>query len=541
MTKKLAWMKWPKLRTAVLRVSIFLGMVVLLQGVLFAVNKYSVKTPIVGLRFAGQFVTFNSSKSVREKTEQLITKIEKNPSTIRVGDYTETISPRQLGVKYDCNKITENILRQGRQGSVWHQIVTQDKALLGQTEYKIGFTDVDEGIAKAYLEHVAAKVDKPAQNARFVFRDNGVVVESEVAGTKLNLVKSLDEIRHHNSLSTEPFEITAEPVKASIKAADIESLKPVISSAVSMPLKVQAKNAEVTLSPEQIVSLYEAKRINETTIDMSYDEAKVNSLVDGISQKINIDPKPKVVKGGSLVDSGARGTQLDVLHSKIAIVSALKLRTLPLEERQKRLKYEKTVVLPYTMVDPPTRTIPVSAPVVKNIYLTFDDGPNQTTAEILDILKKYGVHATFFITGQGALAFPDIAKRIVNEGHTIGNHSYSHPHLTLLSPTDVQSELVRARDAIFSVAGVKTRLFRPPYGAMNLTVRNIASNLGLSIMMWNIDTVDWTNPGSGVIVSRVLSKSAPGGIVVMHSTVTQTRDALPVIIEQLRAKGYTVR
>ena len=209
-----------------------------------------------------------------------------------------------------------------------------------------------------------------------------------------------------------------------------------------------------------------------------------------------------------------------------------------------------SVIVPVEKIDPPVINQVATAnplgryPATLNgknmIYLTIDDGPGGYTEQLLDILKRYNVHAIFFLIGKNALAYPQTVKRIKAEGHTIGNHSYTHSDLAAMSEASVNDELVKTQTALRSLTGVTPDLFRPPYGSLGPSVYGPVARNGLNIMMWSIDPRDWSQPGTSVIVQRVVNGAAPGGNILLHSNHQQTVDALPSIIEALKAKGYSL-
>lgn len=176
----------------------------------------------------------------------------------------------------------------------------------------------------------------------------------------------------------------------------------------------------------------------------------------------------------------------------------------------------------------------------KMVYLTFDDGPGSYTEAILDILKHYNVHAIFFVVGKNVTIYPQTAKRMINEGHTVGNHSYAHRDFTVIKNADIIAEISKTQTAIKTATGVSPDLFRPPYGAINANVQKIVSDSGLNLMMWTVDPRDWSEPGADVIAKRVIDKIGPGSNVLLHTLHSQTVQALPAIIEGIRAKGFTL-
>jgi peptidoglycan/xylan/chitin deacetylase (PgdA/CDA1 family) len=177
------------------------------------------------------------------------------------------------------------------------------------------------------------------------------------------------------------------------------------------------------------------------------------------------------------------------------------------------------------------------------IALTFDDGPNPTyTPQVLSILQQYGVNATFFVIGDQVQAYPNLVQQEYAAGHIVGNHSWNHPHLTMLAADDIHTQLSNTSGAIEQATGVRPSFFRPPYGAYNYQVLLQASNLGLQPILWSVDPQDWNGPpNSNTIVQRILNEAQNGSIILMHDgggDRSQTVAALPTIITQLRGRGY---
>jgi peptidoglycan/xylan/chitin deacetylase (PgdA/CDA1 family) len=174
------------------------------------------------------------------------------------------------------------------------------------------------------------------------------------------------------------------------------------------------------------------------------------------------------------------------------------------------------------------------------IAMTFDDGPSpETTPRLLDILKQRNIKATFFMIGQNAERNPAIVKRILAEGHEIGNHSWTHPQLSKLSDDRVTEEINKTQNAIKDASGYTPVLMRPPYGAITARQKDwIEKQFGLSVIIWSVDPFDWKRPGSSVIEQRILAGARPGAIVLSHDIHKQTVDAMPATLDALAAKGF---
>src|SRR3954468_21159016 len=185
------------------------------------------------------------------------------------------------------------------------------------------------------------------------------------------------------------------------------------------------------------------------------------------------------------------------------------------------------------------------------VAITFDDGPDpRWTPKILDILKTANVKATFFVVGVNAERYPSLVRRIVNEGHEIGNHTYYHPNLALCWPEHIRLELNATQLLIETITGRATTLFRPPYAAdtqpsqmSELMPLEIAQELNYLVVLENIDPQDWAKPGADIILQRVKQQRRDGSIILLHDAGgdrSQTVEALPRILDWLKTRGDTV-
>jgi len=158
---------------------------------------------------------------------------------------------------------------------------------------------------------------------------------------------------------------------------------------------------------------------------------------------------------------------------------------------------------------------------------------------MLDIFKENDIKITFFIGGEWAKDNEDLLRRMVAEGHEIGNHGYNHKHHSKLSLDENRKEILDTEKVIESITGIQTKLFAPPYGEYNDITIQAADSLGYRTIMWSIDTIDWRRDGTDKIIQRVLKKPHNGALVLMHPTA-DTISALPVIIERLKEQGYSI-
>jgi peptidoglycan-N-acetylglucosamine deacetylase len=183
----------------------------------------------------------------------------------------------------------------------------------------------------------------------------------------------------------------------------------------------------------------------------------------------------------------------------------------------------------------------------KVVALTFDDGPNPPyTNQIVNYLHSQHVVATFFVVGKAVARHPDVVRLEAQDGDALGNHTWDHAHLMLESKAHIRQEISRTDQAIQDAAGIRTRLFRPPFGARDYTVINVARNMGYQVIMWSVPLPrDWQSPPPAVIRDRVMHYVKDGSIIVLHdgnrgnagnraSTVTATK----LIVQALQRDGY---
>lgn len=185
------------------------------------------------------------------------------------------------------------------------------------------------------------------------------------------------------------------------------------------------------------------------------------------------------------------------------------------------------------------------------VFLTFDDGPNEPyTSQILDILKEFGIRATFFVCGKNIERYPEVTKRIVYDGHAIGNHTYSHSQIlntaSFLIPKIFIPEIEKTTILVQNVTGVTTKLFRPPWGILAPSIRKYLCAQGYSIVYWDITSFDWKKISAETIKKNVLENMKPNSVVLFHDggenrfrkNHLQTVLALRPIIQNLQTRGY---
>ncbi|WP_240772894.1 polysaccharide deacetylase family protein [Phragmitibacter flavus] len=179
----------------------------------------------------------------------------------------------------------------------------------------------------------------------------------------------------------------------------------------------------------------------------------------------------------------------------------------------------------------------ITAPFVA---MTFDDGPHPVhTPRLLNMLRERNIKATFYVIGRSAQAHPNIIRRILAEGHEIGNHTWDHPSLSSISELKAREQLTKSARAITAMTGYHMRTMRPPYGATNQYIKEwIHRDYGYPTIMWTVDPMDWKRPGASVVTSRILAGARPGAIILAHDIHQATIDAMPNTFDGLLSRGY---
>jgi peptidoglycan-N-acetylglucosamine deacetylase len=193
------------------------------------------------------------------------------------------------------------------------------------------------------------------------------------------------------------------------------------------------------------------------------------------------------------------------------------------------------------------RTFTGLARGTKQLALTYDDGPNDPhTLRLLEVLARHGVHATFFLIGRYVRERPDIVREIVQAGHIVGNHTFTHPSLIFKSEAEIRSELSDCRLTLSDAVGEHSNLFRPPFGGRRPTVLRVARKLRLEPVMWNVTGYDWNAPPAATIEQKVASQIRGGDVILLHdgghkqmgADRSQTVQATDALIMRYKSEGY---
>lgn len=177
----------------------------------------------------------------------------------------------------------------------------------------------------------------------------------------------------------------------------------------------------------------------------------------------------------------------------------------------------------------------------KQVAISFDAawGADKTQA-IMDILKEYNANATFFLVGFWTDKYPELVKKIDEQGFEIGTHSKTHPDMTKLSREAIKQELVSSIELIENITNKKVELFRPPYGAYNNTLIDISEECGVIPIQWDVDSLDWKGISAQQITERIINNVKNGSIILCHNNSDHIVDALPMVLDRLVKKGYKI-
>ena len=199
----------------------------------------------------------------------------------------------------------------------------------------------------------------------------------------------------------------------------------------------------------------------------------------------------------------------------------------------KSLLYRQSIPAIASLDPPPAE---LNSLDIRRVALTFDDGPHPSyTEQLLDGLKERGVHATFFVTGEHAELHPDIIERMADEGHLIGNHTYSHIQLTKNNREKFRDELIKTNEILKEIIGEEVQYVRPPYGSWD---KSFEKELNMFPVLWTVDPLDWCSKNVNCITEKIVSKTGENDIILMHDYYDTSVTAALKAIDELLEEGY---
>ncbi|GAB2458139.1 hypothetical protein GCM10007967_10490 [Xylanimonas ulmi] len=452
--------------------------------------------------------------------------------TLRSGERPVERTLGSLGLVDAEGALRDALLSAGRDGPLWQDVVAQTRAAWGLLHLTPPPDRLDPAGLDAAVAALARDIDVEPQDAALTLSDGQVAVRPDVPGVRLDVIAArraiLEAVRDGRRTADLPTQARA----PAVTRGDLAAAATLVRAAVARPLVLAAAHARVTVPPDRVFAALPVT-LSAGGVSVGADGAGLAADIEAAAAQAAQDPVLRIVMAGTVVAPGADGRRVDPAAAAQAVLAELRARAAG--------GGSDVVTLPVTTLPAPVQEATPGAFTGDHaVHLTFDDGPGAHTEQILDILADKGAHATFYVLGERARAHPETVRRILAEGHRLGNHSATHPDLTTLTPQQVSAEIAGTQATLTEITGVRPTAFRPPYGAVNDTVRQVAEAEHLSIDLWTLDTQDWRAPGADVVRDRVLGAAQPGSVVLLHVLRQGTVDALPGIIDGLRAQGLAV-
>ncbi|MCL1869136.1 MAG: polysaccharide deacetylase family protein [Promicromonosporaceae bacterium] len=495
------------------------------------VNAIATHRPVLGLEVAGA-----SRREVWSDSSAVAQKVAARRAgagiEVGAGGHAERRTLGSLGLVDAAPELHARMLGAGRDGSFWQDAVTQTRAAWGMESVAPPPDRFDGAHLDAALEALAPQVAVAPKDAAVTLEAGTVTVAPDVPGRRLDVPRARQAVIDAVQAGRSSVDLPTAPVPATVPAATLEGAAATVRAAVERPLSLVAGGARVTVPAERVFAALPVT-VAGGKASVHPDPAGLAADVDALAGKVDAAPQLRIILADVVVAPGVEGRRLDKVAASAALAAEVKARaggggtetlTVPV------------ATLPFAV----QQATPGAFTGDQTVHLTFDDGPGAHTEQILDILKAKGVHATFYAVGNRAKDHPDTLRRILAEGHRLGNHSTTHPDLTKLTRAQVEAEIVTTQDTLTQITGLRPTAFRPPYGAVDDVVRQVAAEQHLSVDLWTVDPEDWKQPGAAVVRDRVLAAARPGSVVLLHVLTQGTVDALPGIIDGLRAKGFAL-
>lgn len=494
---------------------IIITVLLLLENALLAYNNLQNRYPILGLKLNNQSL-FQKDRSELEYIAQHQYDPGR-PARFIYGSQIFSIKPSDIGANVDPVVTANQVLKVGKTGSLIARLITQNKALMGLENQPIIGT-LSSSLLAIKLLDIGDSINQDAVPIMPNFMDNYSKTIPAQDGVKIDTNK-LSVLIANRIFSPQDTPIAIPTIKTTTlhQETELSTIRQEIPNLVKKPISISSGGLTLTLSTEDLLSLLTVKERPDPK-----DPKKLRLVLRLDDKKLN----QKLGDFAVLVQAKTQA-EFDEYDARTAIYSEF----LSPDNR--------------SLVNIPTgsriNVLGIQNGGPKIAYLTFDDGTNDLYHPmILDILKQYGIKATFFLIGANVQKSPEIVQRTVAEGHVIGDHTQTHAFLPSLSPVNILTELKGGKETLTPFNdGQPITLFRPPYGGTNKTVTIDSTLLGMKQVLWDVDPQDWTEPTVNLLVSRVVDHTYPGAIILMHSNHLTTVRALPNIIQSLQAKGYS--
>lgn len=500
-----------------LRIFLFtVAFLLFLDNFALAYNLFNPQKVILGMNFNGRPVGGMAFP-------QLIRVVRQESSKALVLSYQNhkfSIRPSDIGAAANPNNTAISILAAGRTGTLSQKFIVQQKALLGLENKTFKHSYSPNLLAYKVLE-IQDEVNQSPAPQLPDFSNNITKDAAPKEGITIDVKKlAAVIITSINNGRDSPIEIPFRRIQAeSYTPSQIEKIRQEAIGRTNAPIIIKSGFQALTLSSKELrLMLIVVKRPDPNNPKQSIpmlrlDDKKLNRILGDFAVRVEAETR----------------AEFDDHDARVAIYS------------QFYSGQHKVIAIPTGRSLNRKVLGAQTQPGPKIAYLTFDDGPNAIYHPlVLDILKKYNVKATFFLVGQNVLRSTEVARRTASENHVIGNHSLTHPFLPNLQTTNILSE-IQTTNTILKPFNSNNDivLFRPPYGGINSFVTQDAASLGMKLYLWDVDPRDWSEPETNELVHRVVDNTVNGSNILMHSNHLATVKALPQIIEQLKAQGYT--
>lgn len=521
-------------RRAVTRILMVVVLFIALEDALLTANANAAR-PILGMRLSGRLI-HAAGAQLDARIEQLA------PLMFSYQGREYTVAPEAVGARVDLSYVRYELLAPGHTGTFFARLIAQHRALMGLINVAASGLISKDKLAAATEALNQQITQDPLPPMPDFSHDAGVVLPGKDG-------VMLDAAQAQNMIIAHIFNPPPEPLPAptlAVKAVYPDLEKELAGIAVEAkrltqaPISIKSGVDTLTFSPRDlrlmltVVARPDTRDPNKSHLELRLDAVKLNQRLGDFA---------------ALVESKTQA-EFDDHDARIAVYAQFfsgMRKTIEVPTgNEVGLRKELALAPPVDMRAAAVQTAAAAnaLPITGNkiVYLTFDDGPNNLYHPIvLQILKKYGVKATFFLVGQNVERYPDVALQTFADGHEVGDHSLTHAFLPKLGLPAINHEVASTTSILEKLLHQKTTLFRPPYGGVDEDVRVGAKRLDLKLVLWDVDPRDWSEPTTDKLIHRVVDYVRPGADILMHSNHQATVNALPAIIEKLQAKGYVFK
>src|SRR5258708_2633848 len=505
------------------RIALIFAIILFIENCVLIYDNIQNKAPILGTRVEGKWLGLEGRANVTRFVKKTVDS-QHRPLKFSYGNKIISIPQEDIGAKVNIPVVVNQIIQKGRTGNALTKFIEQNKTLIGLENTRIQGT-VSPALMTIAILDIQKKIDTEALPKRPDLANDPSVVLPAKEGIKVQADKlSLLILQNIFNPPQDPIQIpTYKVFPNSYSNEDIKKVQSDFSKISLAPISISSGGFIFTLTSEDLKSLIKIaerpspKNPKKSVLSIRIDDEKLSKKLGEFAKKVEETTR----------------AEFDHHDAPVAIYSQFYSNT------------RNLIAIPTgNRISPPKRVLGIQTTLLgpKTAYLTFDDGPNDIYQPlILDILKTYDVKATFFMVGKNVQRYPNVSIRTVMEGHTVGNHSLNHSFLPNFNFSMIYNEILATNMILSPLTGSDTHLFRPPYGGVNATVNQAASNLGEKMYLWDVDPRDWSEPETEDLVNRVVNNTFDGADILLHSNHLATVKALPKIIEKLQAQGYVFK